>query len=64
MAKMSDPQRHNAAIADLIDGELHIKTLKGDYLIISLGPAQVISAKRGLDRYVANYEVQECKVKE
>ena len=61
MAKMSEPQTHKCAIADFIDGDFHFKTLKGEHLIVELGPAQIISAKRGLDRYVANYEVKECK---
>lgn len=59
---MSEPQRHSCAIADFTEnGDFHFKTLQGEHLIISLGPAQVVSAKRGMDRYVAMYEAQEIK---
>lgn len=60
---MTEPTKYKAAIGDFIDGELHCKAVTGEHIIIILGPAQVISVKRGLDRYVANYEVGECKAK-
>lgn len=50
-----------AAIADFIDGDFHFKTTTGEHIVIKLGSAQVISAKRGMDRYVASQEVAECK---
>lgn len=57
--------RYRAAVADFIEGknggELHCKTLCGAHLVIEFGPAQIVSAKRAVDRYVANYEVSECK---
>lgn len=61
MATMSEPQHHKCIIADFIDGNFHFKTTKGEHLVVELGPAQVISAKRGMDRYVAGYDVQEAK---
>ena len=58
---MSDPQRHQCAIADFTDsGDFHAKTLRGEHLIISLGPAQIVSLKRQLDRYVAHYDAEEA----
>jgi hypothetical protein len=53
--------RYTAAIGDFIDGEFHCKAISGEHIIIELGPAQVISIKRGLDRYVASYEATEKK---
>lgn len=60
MSDPPEPQRHTAAVADFTEGgDFHIKTLRGEHLIITLGPAQIISTKRGVDRYVAQYEVAE-----
>ena len=50
---------HIAAIADFVNGDLIVKSVDGEKLIISLGPAQVISIKRGLDSYVAMHEASE-----
>lgn len=62
---MSEQTRYRAAVGDFIEGrdggEFHCKTLCGAHLVIELGPAQILSTKRGLDRYVANYEAEEIK---
>ena len=59
--------RYKAAVADFIDGakggEFIVKTICGEHLVIEFGPAQIVSDKRGLDRYLTHYEVDECKAK-
>ena len=58
---MTEPIRYIAAIADFIDGDFHFKAVTGEHIIIALGPAQEISAKRGLDRRLAEHEAAACK---
>ena len=64
---MTEHTRYRAAVGDFIEGrdggEFHCKSICGAHIVIELGPAQILSTKRGLDRYVANYEVAECKAK-
>lgn len=57
---MSDEKEYTAAIADMDDtGAFVVKTLDYKKITIYLGPAQIVSLKRAVDRFVANYEVTE-----
>lgn len=59
--------RYRAILTDVIEGkthtEFHCDTKDGKHVVIELGINQVLSTKRGADRVVANYEVQEKKFK-
>ena len=62
---MSDATRHQCAVADFTEGgEIHIKNHAGEHLVLSLGPAQIINLKRGMDCYVAKYEAEEIRAKQ
>lgn len=56
---MSEPKRYRALMTSFENGDYSIQTATGEHLIISLGPAQVISSHRDFDKYIQTYEAAE-----